>query len=156
MKLTTRQDIEAPLDFVYAQLTDFEAFERMALRRGAEVERIDQQPQADLGMGWRLKFPFRGKTRNVTLRLAELAPDSLIGWEFESPMFEGQIRVDVIALAPRRTRMAISTDTRPVTMAARLLIQSVRLAKGRVQDRLDKASARLAGMIEERARAARG
>ena len=29
MKLTTRQDIEAPLDFVYARLTDFDHFERM-------------------------------------------------------------------------------------------------------------------------------
>ncbi|MBE2277492.1 MAG: SRPBCC family protein [Rhodobacteraceae bacterium] len=156
MKLTTRQDIEAPLDFVYAQLTDFESFERMALRRGAEVERLDPSPSPDLGMGWRLQFPFRGKTRNVTLRMTELAPASLIGCEFESPMFEGQIRIDVIALAPRRTRMAITTDTRPVTMAARLLIQSVKLAKGRVQDRLDRVSARLAGMIEERARTTRG
>ena len=41
MRFTTKQDIEAPLDFVYNTMIDFEAWERSAMRRGAEVERTD-------------------------------------------------------------------------------------------------------------------
>ena len=108
MKLTTRQDIEAPLDFVFAQLTDFDQFERMALHRGAEVERLDQLDQPGPGMGWRLAFPLRGKRRTITLRLAHLTPGASIGYTLESPMFTGDSRIEVIALAPKRTRLSAS------------------------------------------------
>ena len=62
MKLTTRQDIEAPLDFVYARLTDFDHFERMAMRRGAEIERTDRLKTPGIGMAWRLKFVLSRQT----------------------------------------------------------------------------------------------
>lgn len=153
MKLTTRQDIEAPLDFVYDQMADFGQFERLAQARGAEVERLDKLVRPAPGMGWRLKFPFRGKPRNLILRLTDLNPGSALGYSLESPMFEGTLRIDLIALAPKRTRLAIAVEVRPLTMAARLLIQSLKLAKGRVQGRLDQGAARLAAMIEDRCRA---
>lgn len=154
MKLTTRQDIEAPLDFVYDQMTDFGQFERLAQARGAEVTRLDSLTKPMPGMGWRLKFPFRGKPRNLLLRLTDLTPGSALGYALESPMFEGTLRIDIIALAPKRTRLAIAVEVRPLTMAARLLIQSLKLARGRVQGRLDHGSARLAALVEDRYRAA--
>ena len=42
MKLSSRQDIEAPVAFVFDALNDFQAWERAALRRGAEVARTDK------------------------------------------------------------------------------------------------------------------
>ena len=35
MKLSTREDIAASIDAVFAELTDFDGFERAALRRGS-------------------------------------------------------------------------------------------------------------------------
>ncbi|MFE3836215.1 SRPBCC family protein [Pseudogemmobacter sonorensis] len=152
MKLTTRQDIEAPLDFVYAQLTDFEQFERMVMRRGAEVERIDRLARPGPGMGWRLRFAYKGKPRKVVVRLLDLAQDALLDYAFDSPSVEGGGRLELIALAPRRTRMTLAVEIRPKTLAARLFLQSLRLAKGRVQRRFDKAGGKLAGLIEDRSR----
>ena len=34
MKLVAKYDVEAPVDFVFAQLADFEGWERAAMRRG--------------------------------------------------------------------------------------------------------------------------
>lgn len=152
MKLITRQDIEAPLDFVYTQLTDFDHFERMAMRRGAEVERTDRLRSPGAGMAWRVRFAFRGRARKMQVRLAEVEPGTHLTWEFDSPTLEGVALIELVALSPRRTRMTVKSEVRPKTLAARLLVQSARLAKGRVQKKLDAASRHLADMIEEQAR----
>ncbi len=154
MKLTTRQDIEAPLDFVYAKLTDFDHFERMAMRRGAEVERTDKLRNPGVGMTWRLRFVFRNRPRTVQARFAEAEPGSHLGWAFDSPMMEGVARIDLVALSPRRTRMTIVSEVKPKTLAARLVIQSMRLARGRVQRKFDLAAGKLAHLIEEQSRSA--
>ncbi|VDC25191.1 SRPBCC family protein [Pseudogemmobacter humi] len=153
MKLGTRQDIEAPLDFVWQQLTDFEQFERMALRRGAEVERVDQLKRPGPGMGWRLRFAYRGKPRRMLVRIAELTENSVIDCGLDSASVEGAARIELMALAPRRTRISLVADLRPKTLAARLVIQSLRLAKGRTQRKLDTALGRLVALVEERWRA---
>jgi len=44
MKFSTREDVEAPVDYVFGQISDFGAFERQALRRGADVRRLDSGP----------------------------------------------------------------------------------------------------------------
>ncbi|GAB1361958.1 hypothetical protein MASR1M32_11940 [Rhodobacter sp.] len=49
--------------------------------------------------------------------------------------------------------MTIQTEVRPRTLAAGLMVQSMRLAKGRVQKKLDTASGQLANMIEDQFRA---
>jgi uncharacterized protein YndB with AHSA1/START domain len=153
MKLTSRQDIEAPLDVVYARLTDFENFERMAMRRGAEVERTDRLKKPDVGMAWRLRFTFKGKQRKMSIRFADAEPGSHLAWAFDSVPIEGTVKVELVSLSPRRTRLTMVSDIRPKTLAARLMIQSLRLAKGRVQRRLDLRTGQLANMIEEHYRA---
>ncbi|MGA0540493.1 SRPBCC family protein [Neotabrizicola sp. VNH66] len=154
MKLTTKQDIEAPLDFVYGQLTDFEQFERMAMRRGAEVERTDRLTKPGPGMSWRLRFAWKGKPRKLLVRLADLAPGQMMDYAVDSPVAEGGARIELMALAPRRTRMTVATEVRPKTLGARIFIQSMKLAKGRVTRKLDGAAAKLAALIEERWRSA--
>ena len=150
MKFSSKQDIEAPLDFVWQELTDFEHFERMAVRRGAEVERIDHLKRAGAGMGWRLRFAFKGKPRKILLRIAEMSPPNALDFDLDSPSVAGGIRLELLALAPKRTRLTVVADTRPKTIAARLLIQSLRLVKGRTQRKLDGQMGKFAKMIEER------
>ena len=153
MKLTTKQDIEAPLDFVYARLTDFDHFERMAMRRGAEVERTDRLKTPGVGMAWRLRFTFRGKQRKMTVRFADAEPGSQLAWAFDSPMFPGTVKAELVSLSARRTRLTMVIEALPKTLAARLVMQSLRLAKGRVQRRFDVRGGQLANMIEEQFRA---
>ena len=60
MKFSTKEDIEAPLDHVFARLTDFDGLERSALRRGAEVTRVDTQAKAAGGSIWDATFDTTG------------------------------------------------------------------------------------------------
>ena len=64
MKFSTREDIEAPIEGVFDMLCDFEGFERSAMRRGAEVQRVDRLPKPGVGMIWDVVFSMRGKMRN--------------------------------------------------------------------------------------------
>lgn len=154
MKLTTRQDIEAPQDVVYEKLTDFDQFERMAMRRGAEVERTDRLRERVPGMAWRMRFVFRGKPRKAVVRFVSADPGAALAYDVDSPSLDGAARIELVALSPRRTRMVIHLDVRPKTLAAKLMIQSMRLAKGRVQKKLDAASGKLANLVESQAKAA--
>ncbi|MDQ2066820.1 SRPBCC family protein [Xinfangfangia sp. CPCC 101601] len=153
MKFTTRQDVEAPLQAVYDWLTDYEQFERMVMRRGAEIERTDRLSAPGPGMGWRLRFAYRGKPRKLLVRLIGADPSGAMQFELDSPSVAGEARIELLALSPRRTRLTIQSELRPKTLPARLFFQSLRLAKGRVQKKLDQSSGKLAGLIEQQHRA---
>ena len=154
MKLTTKQDIEASLDFVYGQLTDFDQFERMVMRRGAEVERTDRLTRPGPGMAWRIKFHYRNKERKLIVRLVDLAENSALDYGLDSPVLDGSARIELMQLAPRRTRMTMAIEVRPKTLAARLFLQSLKLARRRVQGKFDSAGLALSKLIEERWRSA--
>jgi hypothetical protein len=58
--------------------------------------------------------------------------------------------MEVIALSPRRSRLRVALTVRPKTLAARLFLNTLRLAKRRVQGRLDKRLGQLGARIEDR------
>jgi hypothetical protein len=69
---------------------------------------------------------------------------------FTSRLFEGTVTVEVVAMSARRTRMHVASEVAPLSLAARLLLQSLKLAKARVSRRYDKRVAQLAAEIEAR------
>lgn len=150
MKLSGRTDIGAPVAFVYASLSDFEDWERSAMRRGADVHRTDKLRAPGPGMTWQARFAWRGKERQLRIRLATLEPGRKLAIEFDGPSVEGTLALELVELASRRTRMLMQADLKPRTLAARLFIQSMRLAKGRVQKRFDARLEGIARDIEQR------
>ena len=160
MKMTAKTDLEAPVDYVYASLADHAAWEREAVRRGAEVERPADMPLAGVGAGWRIRARIRGRQRSILLWIDGMEPDRSISFSFEGLAMQGTAVLEVQALSARRSRLRATLDVRPKTLAARLFVNALRLAKGRVQDKFDKRLAQLAGRIESshaeaKARAAR-
>ncbi len=150
MKLSTREDIAAPIEAVFAELTDFDGFERVALRRGAEVARTDDKGTVGTGMTWRAQFPFRQRVRVADLELVEYDKPNMMRVKSKLSGIEAEIIVDLISLSRARTRMTLSADLRPKSIPARLMIQSVKLAKGNLTKRFRKRVAEYAATIEER------
>lgn len=152
MKFTTKGDIEAPLDFVFATLTDYDGWERVVRKRGATVRRSDGP--VEVGTLWQATFQFRGKSRDATVRLASVVPDKRLIFVASGASVDAEITLDLIALNPKRTRLAIATEMKPRNLAARLFIQSLKLARGKIQQRFDQRSASLAAEIGARYRRA--
>lgn len=150
MKLSGRTDIGAPIAFVFAALSDFEAWERAAMRRGADVHRTDKLRAVGPGMTWQARFAWRGRERNLQIRLTKLQPLLNLAVDFDGPSVEGNLNIDLVELSAKRTRMLMQVDLKPRTLSARLFIQSLKLAKRRVQRKYDARLVSVAKDIEQR------
>jgi len=152
MRLTAKQDVEAPADFVFQNLTDFENWERAAMRRGADVQRSSSPAKPGRGTSWQTEFAYRGKARKVTLTVERLEAPALLVIKAVSAPADVMTRIEVSELAGKRTRIEAVLEINAKTLAARLFVQSLRLARLRVERRLNQSIGQLAADIEDRYR----
>ncbi len=135
MKLSTKEDIDTPIDRVFEQLTNFETFERTAIRRGAEVERVMDTSEPVVGMAWNARFEMRGRTRQVQVTLTELDRPNTIRFDAVGQGIDGNLVIDLLPLSARNTRLSVAMELEPKTLSARLLLQSLKLAKTNLNKR---------------------
>lgn len=156
MKFSTRQDIEAPVDFAFERATNFSGFEKQALRRGIEVARIDDLPGNAPGMHWDASFTFRGKARQIVAKLTTYDPDNCYVIQSKSGGLDADLTVDFMALSRAKTRVIVGLELRPTTLSSRLLVQSLKFAKANLYGRFEARVERLAKEITEQYDQSRG
>lgn len=150
MKFSTNEDIDAPIDAVFEMLCDFETFERSAMRRGAEVQRVDQMAVPGAGMTWQARFDLRGKRREMEVEIVTFDRPNEIVLESTSPGMLGTTSFELIALSRSRTRVKVELEVKPLTLSARLLVQSLKLAKNSLGKKFKLRVAEYAKMMEDR------
>ena len=129
MQFSSVQDVNAPLDFVFQQLSDFESYEFYALRTGADVDREDSLAEKATGMTWNVSGDLRGKRRKVRIELTEYRPDNLLKFFVKSSGIEAYATMESMALTRKQSRIKVTTVLKPKTISARLILQSAKLAK---------------------------
>lgn len=150
MKFSTNEDIEAPLGEAFEMLCDFEMFERAAMRRGAEVQRLDQLAVPGVGMTWQATFELRGKRRELELEMITFDRPNEMVLESTSPGMLGTTTFEMIALSRSRTRLKVELEIKPLTLSARLLVQSLKLAKNSLGKKFKLRVAEYAKGMEDR------
>lgn len=150
MQFSTKEDIEAPIEDVFKILSEFEAFERSAIRRGADVERITSFSPPQTGMKWNVSFSMRGKMRKLDVRLVDFSDPTSMRFDSTSDGLEGYLTLDLVALSSKRTRLSVVLNLKPRTLSARLLLQSLKLAKSNLTKRFKLKVADYAKGIEDR------
>ncbi|KAG1647847.1 Protein MgtC [Nymphon striatum] len=148
MKFSTNEDIEAPIDAVFEMLCDFESFERSAMRRGAEVQRIDQQSTPGVGMMWQAAFALRGKQRQMEVEMVTFDRPQEIVLESTSPGMLATTSFELIARSS--TRVKVEIEVKPLNLSARLLVQSLKLAKNSLTKKFKLRVAEYAMSMEDR------
>lgn len=148
MKFSTRQDIDAPVEAVFAAASDFPRFERQARRRGVEVNRLDNAPGPAPGMRWAARFTFRSKERKLRAELVRMEVLQMLALHATSGGLEAAFDVEFIALSRRRTRVKVGLQMVPKSLQARLLIQSLKFAKGNLDRRFAERVAQFAREVE--------
>jgi carbon monoxide dehydrogenase subunit G len=150
MKFASKEDIAAPIDPVFEMISDFDVFERAAMRRGAEVQRTDTLRVPGVGMSWDARFMLRGRERDVSITLSTFDRPNQMVFEGGSPNLEGEMVIDLVALSRQRTRMSVSLKLSPKTLSARLLVQSLKLARSNLNRKFHLRLADYAKDLEER------
>ncbi len=151
MRFNAREDIEAPIDVVFARVTEFEQFERQALRRGATVKRLNTG-EVTPGAAWDIAFTYRGKERRLHATLVQMDAPNFLQVDSKSSGIHGETTVELVPLSPRQTRLALSINLSAKTIPSRLVLQSLKLARGTLVQRLKRRVGSFADDVAERHR----
>ncbi|AML51308.1 SRPBCC family protein [Falsihalocynthiibacter arcticus] len=150
MIFVSTEDIEAPIEVVYRAVSDFDSFERSALRRGLEVKPLDENALDGAVQGWNVVFQYRGKKRESAARLIDVVPDQGFTINGGTGGLHGAMVVDLVALSKMHTRLKVTVELSAKTLSSRLLLQSMKLAKTKLRQRFEKRVSTMAQDIEDR------
>ncbi len=150
MKFSTKEDIEAPVEAVFDMLCNFESYERAAMRRGAEVQRVDDLALPGIGMKWQTTFELRGKRREMEIEMIRFERPTEMILESRSTSVVALMTLELMALSRSRTRILVALDIKPQNLSARLLVQSFKLAKTSLTKKYKLRVAEYAKSLEER------
>lgn len=148
MKFTSRVDIAAPAEVVFARITDVAAHERLARRKGVSLTRIDTLAEPGVGMSWQAEVPFRGRLREIEARITRFQPPESLSYEGDAQGFEFRTDIEVVALSKTRSRLHVTLEVKPRTLGARLLLQSAKLGRSSLEKKLDDRIASLGRSLE--------
>ncbi|MFP7675315.1 SRPBCC family protein [Marivita sp. S0852] len=150
MQVTATEDVAASIEHVFAELTAFDALERQALRRGIDVRRRFRGAVPEIGEGWDAGFRFRGKDRTVKVTLSRYEAPQFLRFSGSTGGLETDTQIELVPLSPRRTRVNVVFKMTPQTLSARLLVQSFKLARSRINKKFKKRMSSFAREIESK------
>ncbi|WP_209507727.1 MULTISPECIES: SRPBCC family protein [unclassified Ruegeria] len=150
MQFSAREDIEAPIQSVFDMVSDFERFERMAMRRGIDVRRLGGGAAVTAGTEWNTEFKLRGKPRQMSVVMTDFNRPSQMRFDAASKGITGFTTVDFLALSPRRTRLSVEMSLAAKSLPARLLLQSMKLGQSRFRKQFQVRLSEFARELEQR------
>ena len=150
MKLSARKDIDSAAVDVFPVLADFDSYEKLALRQGAEVQRLDRLPAPGVGSAWAVRFPFRGRQRQVDSQISLYDPPRRLVLEGKSGGFDFTMTASLAPLSRSQTRLAVDLEVRPRTFSARILLQTLKLGRSRLESRFSARIESFATFLRQR------
>ena len=135
MKFSTRIDKEVTAERMFDALADFDRIERILMRRGVSVTRVDNISAG--ARAWDLAFDWRGQRRALRLVLVQFDRPEKFALTGESAPFELRIDMAVVALARNRSRLMFELEVKPRNMRARLVLQTAKLGKTQIDRKLE-------------------
>lgn len=150
MKFSSRAEVDASADTVFRELSDFDAIDKLARKRSVIVKRTDSLGRIGVGMTWLVDFRFRGRMRRMEVLLARFDAPETIGYKGTTPGFEVDLEIQLVALSKTRTRIIVSSDIRPRSLGARILMQSARLGKSALDRRFDERIRKMCEHLDDR------
>lgn len=138
MEFTAFEDVDVPIESAFDLLSEYDVFERMAMRRGVEVRRHDPANPIGVGTSWDLEFVWRGKDIDMQAEIVTYEHPELIAIEAIMPGMDVLVEFNLLALSKKRTRLQFTAKSSAKTLPMRLLLQSLKLARGNIDRKLQE------------------
>ncbi|MEJ6392748.1 hypothetical protein V8J82_05730 [Gymnodinialimonas sp. 2305UL16-5] len=148
MRFKTSEDVDAPVSLVWARIIDFSGVEADIRARGATLSRVGQWTQIHSGAEWRGQVQIRGRLRPVSSRIATLIPEDSCDIHTQIGGLEAVYELRLIALREDFTRIQAMLNLSASSLSARLSLQTLKLARGRVLTRMQTMLARQGAKAE--------
>ncbi len=153
MIFTASERIGAPREFVFARASEFDRLARAVEGRGAVVRPGEAAPGRPR---FEMEYPFRDSMWPVALELRSSAPVEAMEVGVEAAAVTAVAAFDFRDPLPEVTLVEMTVTLAPRNMQGRLLLGSLHMVRGRVQERLDGDLAALARAAERLWREAGG
>ena len=101
-------------------------------------------------MTWAARFRYRGKDRSAVVRIDRRDEPSKLDLSAISAVADAEVTIELTELSLRRTRLILGLDLRPKTLTSKLYVQSLRLAKARVDRTFQTRVSQLVLALEDR------
>ena len=151
MRFEAEERIAAPAEWVFARLSDAHAVEGAARRRGAQVTRTAGAGMAP-GASWRAGFEFRGARREADVTVTGIEPPREIRLAGDGGGLKGDGAVAVEPDGAEACRLRVAVDLSGSGLAGRALLQSLKLVRGRLDERFGRRVAEIAERLGKRHR----
>lgn len=145
MRLTSSDTIRGNIAEVFAAYADHDRFEQLAIARGAAVTRRGAPDAGPTALTWDVTFPFRGRTWDLAIRIAEREAPRRIRVDSVGGSLDGALGVTFTETSPGVTEVATTLDVSAKTIAARIVVASLTVAQAEIQRRY---AARLASFAQ--------
>lgn len=149
MKFKVSEDVDAPADITWARFTDFSGVEAEVKGRGAELSRVGNWSDPARGCGWRGQVTVRGRLRPITSEISAMDAPERCEIRTSVGGMDAVYDMGFLSLRPDMTRVQVVLDLSAGTLSARLALQTMKLARGRVMQRLQGLLARQGNLAEE-------
>ena len=148
MKFKVSEDVDAPMNLVWTRFVDFSQFENEAKRRGADLVRLGDWSEPKIGAKWRGEVPVRGKSRMIVAEITTFDPEETCVVTSQIGGMDCVYDLTFVALSPEVTRVTSVLELSANTLSARLLLQTMKLARGKVIQKLQAIPARQGNAAE--------
>jgi hypothetical protein len=133
MNISAREDIQTAISVVFARLTDFAAHEAAAAaRRGVSVERLGRPNSHADRPAWKAVFQYGGREREVLIEVSDLHQPNILVAQVQHKGLEATVDIELVTLGKTRTRMIVGLELKPRSIKAKLVVQSLKIAKGSI------------------------
>ncbi|MFN4099265.1 MAG: hypothetical protein ACK4GT_05775 [Pararhodobacter sp.] len=134
MQIETTKDFKRPRDKVLGQFRSPEKIETVLAGMNITATRIAEAPQP----AWDCTIHWRDEPRRFTARMTETAPDETMVLNIASDLADAAINMDFYDLPEGGCRVIARAEIAARTMMVRLALQSLRLVRGKAEDRLTR------------------
>lgn len=134
MKFVAFEDLDMSQVDLFDRLSDFEQFERQAIRRGVNVTR-QGSIVSQSGLKWQCSFDYRGRNRSALIELIDFDHGSTLEFFVINSSLNISVQLELVSLSTSKTPLSATSVLEPKTLAARLLVQSMKLTRSKFNKR---------------------